>query len=242
MTDGRVSDAEATGRMPGAAIVLAGGRASRMGEDKILAPLGRDEGDTVLGRVLAACAGITVVLVGPPDLERAVPAGMSVRLVREDPPFGGPVAGLRAALEALPPGDRLVALLAGDQPHLDAAALAELTATLIGAIDAPPPSSSGNTPSETPQTWRVSRTRRGGGAVESAAYLAAEGHVQFLCAVWHEDALRARTATAGASMRSVYADARVLLLPDPRAVAADVDTPADLAAARHRISGTGGTP
>ncbi|MGB2933667.1 MAG: NTP transferase domain-containing protein, partial [Nostocoides sp.] len=46
------------------AIVLAGGRASRMGGPKLLARIGSH---TPVTRVLAACDGAPVVLVGPPD-------------------------------------------------------------------------------------------------------------------------------------------------------------------------------
>ncbi len=80
-----------------AAIVLAGGRAARMaGTDKIRADVG---GQSVLGRVLAACAGARIVVVGPPELADVVDeTGL---LVREHPPFDGPVAGCRAGLAAL---------------------------------------------------------------------------------------------------------------------------------------------
>ncbi|MFN8031143.1 MAG: NTP transferase domain-containing protein [Dermatophilaceae bacterium] len=80
-----------------AAIVLAGGRAARMaGTDKIRADVG---GQSVLGRVLAACAGARIVVVGPPELADVVDG--TGLLVREHPPFDGPVAGCRAGLAAL---------------------------------------------------------------------------------------------------------------------------------------------
>lgn len=192
------------------AIVLAGGRARRMNGPKILAPLG--EG-TVLGRVLAACAPGPVVLAGPPQVALAIPAGLAAVLVQEDPPFGGPVAGLRAALAALPPGSGPVAVLAGDQPFLDAAGVQALCSALATEQRA-----------------------------EAAAYADARGELQFLSACWREEALRRRVAAAGASMRSVYAGATVIAVADLREVTLDVDTPAELAAARERAAGNPPTP
>lgn len=187
-----------------AAIVLAGGRAERMaGAEKILAEVG---GAPVLARVLAACAGArVVVVVGPPELAAVV--GEAGLLVREDPPFDGPVAACRAGLAALDhgsatPGHRRIALLAGDQPRLSAAALAALDA----ALDA--------------------------GGADAAVLLDTTGHQQFLCALWDAGALRDALAAAGSSMRSLFAAARVRTVPDSWGASADIDTPADLRRAR----------
>lgn len=78
-----------------AAVILAGGRATRLGgADKAQVEIdGRMLVDGVL-RAVESCAPI--VLVGPDHLARP-----GVRVVREDPPFGGPVAALAAAVEAL---------------------------------------------------------------------------------------------------------------------------------------------
>ena len=53
-----------------------------------------------------------------------------MRLVREQPPGGGPVAALRAGLAEVPTD--VVALLAGDLPFLTGALVAELRARLTG--------------------------------------------------------------------------------------------------------------
>lgn len=94
------------------AVVLAGGRARRLG--------GRDKpglivrGATLLDTVLAAVGDAgTVVVAGQ---ER--PTSRPVRWVREDPPGGGPVAGLVAALPLVVA--EVVAVLAADLPFLDA--------------------------------------------------------------------------------------------------------------------------
>lgn len=79
------------------AVVLAGGAARRLGgaskPDLIVG------GSTLLDLALGACATTgarPVVVVGPPHL-----AGDGVIVTREDPPGGGPVAGLEAGLAAL---------------------------------------------------------------------------------------------------------------------------------------------
>lgn len=75
------------------ALVLAGGRGRRLGgADKAQVVVG---GVRLLDRVLAAAAGAQrIVVVGPP---RPVPA--PVLWTREEPPWGGPAAGLAAGLE-----------------------------------------------------------------------------------------------------------------------------------------------
>jgi molybdopterin-guanine dinucleotide biosynthesis protein A len=111
-----------------AAVVLAGGRASRLG--------GADKpGVVVMGRSLLAtvasaaigAGSCRVVIVGPPrpdlitelaegGLRPASAAGVSIEFTSEDPPGAGPVPALRAGLE-LVSQPRLV-LLAADLPFL----------------------------------------------------------------------------------------------------------------------------
>jgi molybdopterin-guanine dinucleotide biosynthesis protein A len=79
-----------------AAIVLAGGRASRLGGR--LKPTIEVGGVRMLDRVIAALAGHAPVVVAGPE-ELAVPP--DVVRVREDPPGGGPVAAIGAAFALL---------------------------------------------------------------------------------------------------------------------------------------------
>jgi molybdopterin-guanine dinucleotide biosynthesis protein A len=106
------------------AIIVAGGAARRFGGvDKAVLPVG---GVPMIQRVLAAVSDATVtVVVGP----RRTGVPPDVIVVREQPPGGGPVAGLAAALEAAewPP---TVALLAGDLPLFTRDALGDLAAAL----------------------------------------------------------------------------------------------------------------
>src|SRR3954454_16511604 len=104
---------------PFAAVVLAGGRASRLGgQPKPQLEVG---GRSMLTAVLTALDGADPrVGVGAPQ---PVPAG--VRLVREEPPGGGPVPALAAGLAAV--GDaEVVAVLAADLPFVTAAVVTAL--------------------------------------------------------------------------------------------------------------------
>jgi molybdopterin-guanine dinucleotide biosynthesis protein A len=107
---------------PYTAIVLAGGKAARLGgQAKPQLEVG---GRTMLATVLDAVADAAHrIVVGPPQ---PVPAG--VLLVRERPPRGGPVAALRAGLAEVPTD--VVAVLAGDLPFLTGTLVAELRARL----------------------------------------------------------------------------------------------------------------
>jgi molybdopterin biosynthesis enzyme/molybdopterin-guanine dinucleotide biosynthesis protein A len=116
MTDGGTSDS-ATAVAVGA-IVLTGGRASRLGGvDKArLAVAGRPMVEAVLGAARAVAGPVRTV----------GPGGDT----REDPPHSGPVAGIAAGLRALPPSVDLVVVVACDLPGLDAATLRALLAAL----------------------------------------------------------------------------------------------------------------
>lgn len=107
---------------PYSALVLAGGRAARLGGQA--KPQLQVGGRTMLGAVLAAVADADRrIVVGPPQ-----PVPGDVVVVREQPPGGGPVAALRAGLPEV--ATDVVALLAGDLPFLSAALIADLRAAL----------------------------------------------------------------------------------------------------------------
>jgi molybdopterin-guanine dinucleotide biosynthesis protein A len=101
---------------PWTAIVLAGGRSSRFGADKTLATL---SGRTLLDRVVEALPpDVPCIVAGP----RAPSARPSVSLAVEAVPFGGPVAGLAAALPLVTTD--LVGVIAADMPFATPALVA----------------------------------------------------------------------------------------------------------------------
>ena len=191
--------------------MLAGGSSRRLGRDKLAAELG---GRSVLALLLDGVHGVApsaeLVVVGP--AERSAPG---VVVVREDPPGGGPVAGLAAGLAAssgaVPGGaladEDVVGVLAGDQPFA-ATALPQLTAVLASSVDAV----LGTDP---------------------------DGRDQPLLAVYRAGSLRRAIAEvstgagpAGARVRDVVGRLRVARVAVSATVALDVDTEADLARAR----------
>jgi molybdopterin-guanine dinucleotide biosynthesis protein A len=109
---------------PYTAVVLAGGRAVRLGgKAKPQLEVG---GRTMLAAVLAAVADAERrIVVGPRQ-----PVPDDVVVVRENPPGGGPVAALRAGLTEV--DTDVVAVLAGDLPFLTAAVITELRERLTG--------------------------------------------------------------------------------------------------------------
>jgi molybdopterin-guanine dinucleotide biosynthesis protein A len=109
---------------PYAAVVLAGGKAARLGgQAKPQLLVGAR---SMLAAVLAAVADAEQrVVVGPPQ---PVPPGVDV--VREQPPGGGPVAALRTGLAVV--RAEVVAVLAGDLPFLTADLVRGLRERLTG--------------------------------------------------------------------------------------------------------------
>lgn len=106
-----------------AGVLLTGGGSRRLGRDKAMVRVG--------GETLAARSARVLAAVCDPVVE-AGPGVSGLRAVREDPPFGGPVAGVLAAVDALaadavavhaPAFDRPVLVLACDLPRVDVALL-----------------------------------------------------------------------------------------------------------------------
>ncbi|RAN97229.1 Molybdenum cofactor guanylyltransferase [Micromonospora saelicesensis] len=197
-----------------AAVVLAGGAARRMGGlDKPALPVG---GRPMRDRVLAAVSDATPqVLVGAAD---AVPAG--VRVVREDPPGGGPVAAAAAGLALLDPDVSVVALLAADLPLLTRAAIGDLLKHLepetpdtepAGGRSAPAPPDRGGSAPAPPDRVGLDGEREPDGA----CFVDGDGRRQSLCGVWRVAALRAVVhrltverggSLSGAPVRALLAD------------------------------------
>lgn len=117
------------------AIVLGGGRSRRMGRDKMGVLL---EGRSLLRRTVDAALGWAecVVVVAPePDGWESDPR---VIFTLEDPPFGGPVAGIAAATAILLAAEQVdeALLLAGDlaAPEAVVGTLAEVEPGADGVV------------------------------------------------------------------------------------------------------------
>lgn len=145
-------------------LVLSGGRGSRLGG---LDKAGLDvAGVPLLERVLAAAPGARrVVVVGP---HRAT-TRRGVEWTREDPPDGGPVAGVIAGLERLGrPAVPWVLVVAVDQPEA-ASALAPI---LVGLDQVPD-------------------------EIDAVCHQDADGFPQWLLAAYRSTAVRAALAPLG---------------------------------------------
>ena len=108
--------------MTWAAVILTGGTATRLGgADKAAL---EHAGRSLLERALTAVDGAAeVVVVGPEK-----PTSRPVRFVQEDPPGGGPLAGVAAGVAALTTGPDRVVVLAVDMPRVTSDTVARLLA------------------------------------------------------------------------------------------------------------------
>lgn len=109
-----------------AGLVLAAGRASRMGGDKRLM---RVEGRSMLERAVEAALGgglSPVLVVTGPEKQPDLPAGV-VRVVNPDP-GRGMASSLAAGVAALPAEAEGVMVLLADMPRVNAAHVAALAA------------------------------------------------------------------------------------------------------------------
>lgn len=181
-----------------AAVILTGGTGVRLGGvDKASIEIA---GQTLLEHALTATAvADEVVVVGP-----QVPSTRPVTWTREDPPGGGPAAGLLAGLDALAFRPELVCVLAVDMPRFSAGTVARLVDVLLSSDEA-----------------------------DAACLVDEEDRKQWLAGVYRYDALAgARPADRedehGLSTRKMLLPLRIVGVPAVEGEARDVDTWADL--------------
>ena len=114
------------------AIVLAGGRSSRFGRDKLAEPV---DGRPLLLHAIEAVKPLSteILVVAAPVADPAIPSGVAI--VHDPSPYEGPLAGLAAGLRAARHPVGLV--VGGDSPSLVPGVLELLIAALAdGAVDA----------------------------------------------------------------------------------------------------------
>jgi len=106
-----------------AAIVLAGGRSSRFGRDKLAEPI---DGKPMLEVVIDSLRPIPadVIVVGAQGAAPALPP--DVKLAVDQAAFEGPLSGLASGLAVLDPGIDQVLVVGGDMPSLVSAVLRRL--------------------------------------------------------------------------------------------------------------------
>jgi molybdopterin-guanine dinucleotide biosynthesis protein A len=193
-------------------IVLAGGRSSRFGRDKLAEPYrGAPLLHHPVRRLADACAEV-VVVIAPRAVEPPLPNGVAaVRFARDATEFAGPLAGMLAGLSSARTPWALAA--AGDMPGLQAPVLAELLATAaLSGADAVA-LSDGGVVRPLPVALRASPAREAAGALVRAGHRRLRDLVSAL-----------RTAVIDESAwRSLDPDRRTLL---------DVDVPGDLSGPR----------
>lgn len=194
------------------AIVLAGGEGRRLGG--VSKANVEVAGRRLLDHALDAAAGARrVVVAGPEALARP-----GIPTVLEDPPLGGPVAGVQAGLAHLdalagPEDNAVVLVLACDVP-LATVAVPRLLIALDAAADS-----------------------------DGAVLADADGREQTLVAVYRRGALRAALAQVagpdgtvhGTSMRRLTEGMTLARVPDPEGLAGDADTWEDVARLEERL-------
>lgn len=177
-------------------MVLAGGRGSRLG--------GREKGEIRLGgrRLIEIVVGAALEV----GCEQAIVAGdieaRGAVTVREDPPFGGPAAGLAAALPLV--RSDWILLLACDLPH--ARLLCHLIFESFREVD-----------SEIDGLVALYENR-----VQWLAGLYRRSSVK--------SALTQLVDATDASMRDLFGDFSLREVQDPEGLSKDIDTPEELEA------------
>ena len=194
------------------AILLAGGRGARVGG--ATKPLFDVGGRTLLAAAAAAAMDASarpVTVVGP-----VLDAGLDVRWVLEDPPFGGPAAAVVAALAswASDADPKWTLLLACDLPGVDGAVRHLVADLALLPADA-----------------------------DGLCLGDAASRPQWLTGVYRTPALRDAASTlpqAGrdAPVRRLLDDLAIAVIAAPGALTVDVDTWEDLKEARARAAGS----
>lgn len=105
------------------AVVLAGGRSTRFGRDKLVEPV---DGRPLLDHAIDAVRSVAtdVIVVTSPEASLRTPSGVEV--VRDASAFEGPLAGLATGFGALDPAVEPVIVVGGDMPTLVTAVLERL--------------------------------------------------------------------------------------------------------------------
>lgn len=191
------------------AVLLVGGEGHRMGG--IAKPLLVLEGRSLLARTVDALvdAGVGPIVAVGPVLEESA----DVVWTREEPPLGGPVAGIAAGLARMP-ADRVL-ILAGDLARPDAVVHGLLSHRADDAAAA---------------------------ASVDGVVFSADGQPQWLAGMYRTESVRraldAMETDRNASVRALLGDLAIEWVVDQEGITADIDSPANLARARKELEET----
>jgi molybdopterin-guanine dinucleotide biosynthesis protein A len=189
------------------AVVLAGGRGSRLGG--VRKPELAVDGRRLVDRALAAVSGARrVIVVGDAEVPEGVPH------TREDPPYGGPVEALAAGLAFLAGG------APGTVPGVSASA-AVVRWTLVLASDLPEV--------EAAVVRLLAEDPRD--EDDGVCLTGEDGRLQWLLGYYRTEALLARLADRGdpplTAMHRLLAPLRLRGIAVEPGLTADIDTPDD---------------
>ena len=196
------------GGLPGdwTAVILAGGRARRLGGvDKATVSInGRPLIDIVidgLGHTAGLPAPTRIIVVGPTPADRPRP---HIDVMREEPPFGGPVAAIGAAIDAV--HTSWIGIAAVDMPH---------TATLLARLHAAIP--------EFPATGVVAADEDA--RLTATAFLRTDAVRERLTELTASGGLPGRPLRTLLELDGVV---QVVFRAPDQSLLADIDSPADL--------------
>lgn len=186
--------------MDTAAIILTGGRSSRFSGRHTpgIEIAGTPVIASLLATVEAAGVGEIIVCGSAAGIDASVRA--RVQVVAEEPAFGGPLHGISCSLAALPAGERVILVLAGDMPAITASLLDRLRESTAAASPA--------------------AAVDPGGRVQ---FLCAAWPEAVL-----RDAVAGLGSAVGLPVKALYRDREITLIPATESELIDIDTPADL--------------